>query len=418
MKDWVPLWITWMIMTAENTVILACMAMVVPDPIVPFASFGIAFALALFFESPVVMFMTASNRLVRGPNSYASTLRFAIIVSLGCSVVVAIASIPAVGRVFTDDLLNLREDIALGVIEALPFMIAWPFAVGVRRFLQGCLIRAGKTHLVGYASIGRMTFAPIGVFVASYFGIEGGAIGTFALSASTAAECIAVIIMARPIIRRQFSTPGHPEDRRYSFREILQFYGPLTTTVLLTLSAATLISAFLAHGLLPIASLAAFPPVYAISLFFRSASMSQQEIYVMHLTDPGSRGQVHLFHKVSRAVMLVILLAFALSPASSWFFAEVSGLNRTEAELASLGFAIGCLYPWFALLFSWQRALLVTEKKTGPLLIATVIEFAVTIAALIVFVLLVPWPGLYGAMVALVAGHAAATVYLMRVQRS
>jgi len=260
------------------------MALVVPEPVVPFAAFGIAFARALFFESPVVMFMTASNRLVRGPKSFRAVLRFAIMVSLCCSGLVAMAAIPPIGRLFTDTLLNLRADIAEQVMGALPILITWPLAVGVRRFLQGTLVSAGKTRLVGYASVGRMSMAPVAVFLGAGLGIEGGALGAFALATSTAVECAAVMMLSRPVYRRHFSTVGDPEDRDYSFLELLRFYGPLTSTVLLALSAAAVISAFLAHGIAAIPSLAAFPPVYAVSLFFRSFSLSQQEIYVVHLS--------------------------------------------------------------------------------------------------------------------------------------
>ncbi|MCR9256101.1 MAG: hypothetical protein NXI16_08395 [Alphaproteobacteria bacterium] len=413
-KEWLPLMVTWMIMTAENSVILACMALVVPDPVVPFAAFGIAFALALFFESPVVMLMTASNRLVRGPVSFRAVGRFALLTSLLCSLLIALVAIPAVGRLFTDGLFNLRADIADQVIAAMPYLITWPIAVGVRRFLQGTLVRAGRSQLVGFCSVGRLVAAPLGVFAADAIGIEGGAIGAFALASSTAAECIAVIFLTRWALKDKLGRPGDPEDEDYSLGEVARFYIPLSSTVLLSLSAASLISGFLAYGIASIPSLAAFPPVYAVGLFFRSVSLSQQEIYIAHLAnkDPAVFAPIRRFYEVSRWVILAVLLAFALTPASDWFFGSVTGLDPEEARLAANGFALGALYPWFALLFSWQRALLVTERRTGPMLTATVVEFAVTLGGLVVLVLMVPWPGLYGAMASLAAGHGAATLYL------
>jgi len=413
-KDWLPLLITWLIMTAENSVILACMALVVPDPIVPFAAFGIAFAIALFFESPVVMLMSASNRLVRGPVSLRAVGRFGLLTSLMSSGLIALACVPSVGAVFTETLFALPNDIAAGTMAALPFMISFPLAVGIRRFLQGTLVRAGHARLVGYGSVGRLCAAPVGVFIGYGLGIEGGAIGAFALATSTAAECLAIFLLSRPILRRHFGTPGDPEDKNYGFGELLRFYVPLSSTVFLSLSAASIVTGFLSYSAAAVASLAVFPAVYAVGLFFRSVSLSQQEVYIAHLAgrDPAVTAIVRRFHDISRWGILAVLAGFSLTPLSTWFFGSVTGLAAEEARLAATGFAIGALYPWFALLYSWQRAVLVAERRTGPMLIATLVEFAVTVAGLAVLVLMLPWPGLYGAMAALAAGHGAATVYL------
>jgi len=61
---WIPLALTWLMMAAEGPFLAAIIARL-PDPKHNLAAFGVAFSLAVFAESPILMIMGASTALVK-----------------------------------------------------------------------------------------------------------------------------------------------------------------------------------------------------------------------------------------------------------------------------------------------------------------------------------------------------------------
>jgi len=64
LKFWIPLAATWLMMSLEGPYLSALIARL-PDPKFNLAAYGIAFSLALIFEAPVIMMMSASTSLAK-----------------------------------------------------------------------------------------------------------------------------------------------------------------------------------------------------------------------------------------------------------------------------------------------------------------------------------------------------------------
>ena len=60
---------TWLMMSIEGPFVAAIIARL-DDPKYNLAAFGVAFAVAILVESPVIMILSASTALVAGPLSY------------------------------------------------------------------------------------------------------------------------------------------------------------------------------------------------------------------------------------------------------------------------------------------------------------------------------------------------------------
>ena len=144
---WAPLAATWVMMATEGPLIAAVIARM-PDPTFNLAAHGVTFALAILIEAPVIMLMSAATALVRDRTSFLKLRNFAFALNFLSTAGLLVLLIPSVFNWVTGSLIGLPTEVSSLTYGALWFMLPWPGAIGYRRFLQGVLIRAGKTRLV------------------------------------------------------------------------------------------------------------------------------------------------------------------------------------------------------------------------------------------------------------------------------
>ena len=72
---WLPLFSTWLMMSVEGPFIAALIARLA-DAKFNLAAYGVAFSLGMFFESPIIMMLSASNVLVKDRMSFLKLRRF------------------------------------------------------------------------------------------------------------------------------------------------------------------------------------------------------------------------------------------------------------------------------------------------------------------------------------------------------
>ena len=70
-----PLEAAWLLMAVEGPFVAAVIARLA-DPTINLAAFGVAFSFGMFFESPIILIMSAATALVADRDSYAKLKRF------------------------------------------------------------------------------------------------------------------------------------------------------------------------------------------------------------------------------------------------------------------------------------------------------------------------------------------------------
>ena len=152
---WLPLAGTWLMMAAEGPYLAAIIARL-EQPTENLAAFGVAFALAIIIEAPVIMLMAASTALVTDAASYAALRRFTYTLAAALTLVQVVAVLPPVFDWLALSLIGLPPDVARLTHHGLAIMLPWPIAIGYRRFRQGLLIRRRLTRLVTYGTAVRL----------------------------------------------------------------------------------------------------------------------------------------------------------------------------------------------------------------------------------------------------------------------
>ena len=403
-------------MAAEGP-FLAAMIARMPGPEFNLGAYGVAFALAILIEAPVIMLMSAATSLVRDRISYLKMRNFSRGLILGTTLLLLIVLVPGVYRWLTETLLQLPAEVADLTYGALWFFLPWPSAIGYRRFLQGVLIRAGKTRLVAVGTLIRL----LAMTVAALLGyllldIPGAWVGGLALGTGVTVEAIAARFMAAETVRDLLAEEGNSSytGRTVTYRAIATFYLPLALTSLIGLTIQPLLTFFMGRSVSPVESLAIYPVVHSLSFFFRSVGFAYQDAAIALIGERFEHyRELRRFCFTLGAVTTAGLALVAFTPLFQLWFTVLSGLTPELTSFALIPARIIVPLPFLSVLLSFQRAILVEGRRTQHITWASVIE--VTTVAVLFLTLGFGFEvvGATAAFTAFLGGRLLSTVYLV-----
>ncbi|MEC9015025.1 MAG: hypothetical protein VYD37_00930 [Gemmatimonadota bacterium] len=412
---WAPLAATWVMMAAEGPFLAAIIARL-PSPEFNLGAYGVAFALAILIEAPVIMLMSAATSLVKDRISYLKMRNFSRGLILGTTLLLLIVLVPGVYRWLTGTLLQLPTEVADLTYGALWFFLPWPSAIGYRRFLQGVLIRAGKTRLVAMGTLIRL-FAMTVAALLGYLllDIPGAWVGGLALGTGVTVEAIAARFMAAETVRELLAeeTDSGYTGRAVTYREIATFYLPLALTSLIGLTIQPLLTFFMGRSVAPVESLAVYPVVHSLSFFFRSMGFAYQDAAIALIGERFEHyRELRRFCFTLGAVTTAGLALVAFTPLFQLWFIALSGLTPELTSFALIPARIIVPLPFLSVLLSFQRAILVEGRRTQHITWASVIE--VTAVAVLFLTLGFGFEvvGATAAFTAFLGGRLLSTVYL------
>ena len=403
-------------MAAEGP-FLAAMIARMPGPEFNLGAYGVAFALAILIEAPVIMLMSAATSLVKDRISYLKMRNFSRGLILGTTLLLLIVLVPGVYRWLTETLLQLPAEVADLTYGALWFFLPWPSAIGYRRFLQGVLIRAGKTRLVAMGTLIRL----LAMTVAALLGyllldIPGAWVGGLALGTGVTVEAIAARFMAAETVRDLLAEEGNSAytGRTVTYRAIATFYLPLALTSLIGLTIQPLLTFFMGRSVSPVESLAIYPVVHSLSFFFRSVGFAYQDVAIALIGERFEHyRELRRFCFTLGAVTTAGLGLVAITPLFQLWFTVLSGLTPELTSFALIPARIIVPLPFLSVLLSFQRAILVEGRRTQHITWASVIE--VTTVAVLFLTLGFGFEvvGATAAFTAFLGGRLLSTVYLV-----
>ncbi|MGM0465446.1 MAG: hypothetical protein ACQERH_03335 [Acidobacteriota bacterium] len=411
---WFPLAATWLMMATEGVFLAAIIARL-PDPKYNLAAYGVAYSVAIFIESPIIMIMSASTALAKDRKSFYKLRNFTYFLCALVTMSMIILVIPPVFHVFAREIIALPENVAHLTHLSCLVLLPWPGAIGYRRLYQGILIRRNLTRRVSYGTLIRLlSMASIALVCYKFIRLEGALVGGLALSGGVMLEALGVKMMARTSVKKLIRINNNSAAGDISYRYLLLFYFPLALTSLLGLSVPPLITFFMGRSHMAIESLAVLPVINSLVFIFRSIGLSYQEVGIALL---GERNEQYkplrkfaLFLGVF-AVSGLSLVAF--TPLSIFWFHNISGLSLKLSQFALLPTRILAFYPGLMVLLSFQRALMINNRRTRPVTKATAIEVLAILVVLLVTINIMGIVGVIAAAVAMVVGRVLANIYLL-----
>ncbi len=415
LRFWTPLAATWLMMAAEGPFLAAVIARLA-DPTIGLAAYGVAVAFAVLVESPVIMLMSAATALIEDDASYRQLRNFANMLNAFATGLLLLVVVPPVHRALFVGLLGLPPDVAAQTYGALWCFLPWPAAIGIRRFLQGVMIRAGRTRLVAYGTVIRLAFMAAAAIVAGpVLRLPGAWVGGIALSSGVVAEAIAARFMAAVSIREVVAIRAADRtEGALGYREIFSFYYPLFLTSVIGLAVTPMVTFFMGRSVAPVESLAVFPVVHSLLFVFRALGLSFQDAAIA-LLGRGSEGipELSRFGRRMSLTLTVLLAALAFTPLANVWFITVSGLPRALAEFAYFPLRVVVLLPLLGVWLSFQRGVLMRNRRTRSITWATVSEVCVIAVVFAICGWGFDLIGVTAASIALLCGKVASTAYLV-----
>jgi O-antigen/teichoic acid export membrane protein len=414
LKFWIPLSATWLMMSVEGPFLTALIARM-PNPEFNLAAYGVAFALALIIESPVIMMMSASVALVRNKYSFYKLRNFVYSVNFLITLFIIILIIPAVFYFLTIKLMNLPPEVAMLTHKAVILLIPWPAAIGYRRFYQGIMISGNATRRVAYGTIIRMSsMFFIAVMLIELSELDGVVIGASALSTGVIMEALASRLMANKFVKNVKQNLVNELSAGLSYREIIKFYYPLALTSFISLGIHPVVTFFMGQSNKALESLAVLPVLNSLVFFFRSFGLSFQEVGIALMGENRSYYKLRSFAFVLGIAVVIGLGLISFTPLSDIWFQKVAGLSVQLSEFSKFPLMLYTIFPATTVLINLQRAILVYFRKTNPITYATIIEVVGIIITLIITIKFFSMIGVIAAIIAYTLGRIAAIIYLIR----
>ena len=420
---WLPLAGTWLMMAVEGPYLVAIIARL-EQPIENLAAFGVAFALAIIIEAPVIMLMAASTALVTDAASYAALRRFTYTLGAALTLVQIVVVLPPVFDWIATSLVGLPPDVARLTHHGLAIMLPWPIAIGYRRFRQGLLIRHRLTRRVAYGTALRMSSMTAAALAAAQVpGLQGVHVGTIALATGVVVEAVASRVMTRHVVASLQATPGGPSVAAPAARAagaaltmaaIFHFYLPLAMTSVLAMAVQPAVTFFVGQSRFALESLAVLPVVHGLTFIFRALGLSYQEVGIALFGDGWEQ-----YRPIRNFGCLLAVFAagglglIVFTPLATAWFQDLSGLSPELAAFALLPAQILALLPAGSVWICFQRSVLVHARQTAPITWAGIFEVAVVVLLLTVTTQVLSWAGAVAAATAILGGRLAGNLFLL-----
>ncbi len=412
-RFWYPLALTWAMMAVEGPILNSLVSRL-PNQHINLAAFGVASSLAMIIESPVIMILSATVALAKDNASFVLLRRFTHRVNLIVSILMVVLCIPPVLDLVTNSVLHLEPDVSRSLHSALIVLILWPASIGYRRFYQGIMIRNNQTRNVAIGSVARIVMMASSSSALAYWtNLDGAVIGAAGLGTGVLFEALATRVMAREAVRVIENSSSNASSS-LDMGGVRRFYVPLALTSVLGMAVNPMLVFFMGHFSAYLESLAVFPVVDSFVFQFRSPGFSYQEIGIALIQNSRARlAKVRVFGYALMLITTVLLAVVAWSPLLYQVYTIFP--YRLQEDLAHFALAptrILMLLPALSVLYSMQRAVLISQNHTQQVSTSTLVEVLSIVAVLIVEVAFIPGNGAEAAAWALVVGRVIANAYL------
>lgn len=376
-----------------------------PDAAIQTAAMLMLGGLAIWIESPVIDLLATSTTLSKTPRDFATISRFTWWLMIWCTLLHAAIALTPLYDVVSKTILGVPAEVAEAARIPMAIMIPWSAFIGWRRYLQGILIRFGRTRLIGWGTGVRVfTMALSSWLLFVFSGLTGVEMAAIALGSSVIAEALFIHWASRETIAKHLKRK--PEEvetgEAISMKRLLAFHLPLTATTMTFMLSLPLVSAAIARSPDGVFAMAAWQVATSLAFLHRTVVFALPEPVIALYKGPHTAQRLARFCGMvglGASLLIVLLWAFGLD---RLFFVKVLGAEPDIARLASLAYLASVGLPFIGSVQSYLRGMLTAHHFTVARFAAVIISTTVLLTCLVIGVVM-HWPGIAVAAVAVTA---------------
>lgn len=371
-------------MAVENPLSIAVISRL-PDREVMTAGFLVMMAVAIWIESPVIDLLATATTLGTTRQRYETLTRFVKGVMAWVTLAHGLVAFTPLYDALVRGLLRIPPEVAEAVRPGLMLMLPWSALIGWRRYLQGILIRHGRTKVIGTGTSLRVGTLVVSLLTyATLLPWSSLTIIALALLSSVTVETIFVHWASRGVVRDAF--PDRPDEHPLSMGDLLRFHLPLTVTTMVMLLLAPIVSAALARGSEPVLQLAGWQVAFALIFLLRTITFALPEPVISLYRDRASAETLRSFCLRVGIGASALLFLLAVSGLDRVLFVHLLGASEATAQVAHLACLASAASPLLNALQSYARGILTAEHRNQVRLAAAALGTFVLVALLELFV--------------------------------
>ena len=239
---------------------------------------------------------------------------------------------------------------------------------GQRHYFSGLLVQA---KLTGWMTVINFTYLGV-VVVALLTGLALAIKPTFVVVGS---EALGVIVMLALLLfarYRLYRPPEKLEHENVTYRELLNFFIPVSTTGVMFALSRPVLFAFVARTPDGIATIAALRVAFDFSMIFQQAANQFRHFFISFGFDDLSSKR--RFMGIICAGITATMLVYALTPLYQWVWGTVMGLPAELISIARDATLIMCLMPVIIIYRNYFHAHLMMMRRTGGMAYGSILR--------------------------------------------
>jgi len=309
-----------------------------PEAVRELAVLALAYSVFGFFNACLQFIAQLTNVYARSPQANRRTWRFVVMASVAIMLPLLSIATTSAGNHFIQSTFSIEAQLADNVTTYLLLMCPIVLLNGQRHYLTGLMIQARRTGwvtLCNFAYLGCVVvvlvvgftnrWAPVHVIVgAEAFGLT---------------VLIGLLLIAKAIAY----LPPEPEHQSVSYRELLNFFIPVSTTGIMFALSRPVLFAFVARSPGGLTAIAALRIAFDFSTLFQQAANQFRHFFIsLGFDDLAAKKR---FMAIIAAGLTAIMGLIALTPLSAWIWGDLMGVPNELIEPAVDVLLVMCLIP-------------------------------------------------------------------------
>lgn len=334
------------------------------------AAVGVAKSLAVFFESPIIMLLHASNSLSASRKSRAVLWRFTLLAMAILSLLLLLLATPPIFALVSRYILGIGGELATRSGSVLFILALWPAAIAWRRYYQGLLIRYGHGKDVGRAGVGRLFFVVLALGAGYLATVSGWVLASVTLIGGVIVEAVLVTLSAK---RHHVAEQPDLESGRVlptDIKGVWRFYWPLANSMLVVWGGRALLIGIVARSNDGSISLAVWPAAWGLVLLISNATRMVQQIVIRNRGEVSDSVLVRFTLSVG-LVCSALLLFMGATPIGASAIASFVGGDQALATGAIPVILVCSLLPMIIAFQNAAQGFLIGDANTFRINAAT-----------------------------------------------
>ncbi len=330
-----------------------------PEAVTELAIFALGYSTFAFFRASLNFIAQLSNVFARSPQGTRRCHRFVGFASLVIMAPLLVLGHSSSGGSLLSSLYDLDTDLTLRVQEYLIYLAPIILFGAQRFYYTGLLIQA---RLTGWVTLLNVLFLSTVIVLL----IAGFSMGLRPVVVLVGAEMLAIALQLLATLwikHRYYTPPAVPEHDQLRYRELIEFFIPVSMTGVMFALSRPVLYAFVSRPPDGLLAIAAMRVAFDFAMLFQQAANQFRHFFVTFGLD--NLPEKRRFMTLVGVGITSIMALFVLTPLSDWIWQDLMHIPDDIRPLSVQVLAVMCLMPGIIIVRNYYHGRLMVERRTA-----------------------------------------------------